>query len=212
MITLMPDLPVMLHVRERRVVVVGGGATARRRIASLAECGARVVVIAPRVDDQIEGPSVQVHRREYRAGDLEGAFLVVIATDDREINAAVQREAAGGGVLINRTDESEQGDLAVMAHGRRGPVTVAVSTGGTSAQAAALIRDQLVAGLDESWVTLLGTIGEFRERLRGLSESATRQAALRRLTDEQARRVLETGGEAALREHCERIIEEAGQV
>ena len=207
----MPDLPVMLNVRERRVVVVGGGATASRRVASLVECGGRVVVIAPQVTPQIEKLRVEVHRRAYQASDLEGAFLVVIATDDRQVNEAVHREAASGGVLVNRTDESARGDVAVMAHGRQGEVTVAVSTGGGSAQAAAAIRDELLGGLDESWITLLRLVGGFREQLRRVPESPKRQAALRRLADGEALGILKTGGEAALREHWERIVMEAGQ-
>jgi precorrin-2 dehydrogenase / sirohydrochlorin ferrochelatase len=98
----MPDLPVMLNVRGKLAVVVGGGVAARRRIASLIECGARTRVIAPHVDQAIETAGGEVHRRAYREGDLEGACLVVIATDDPQVNDAVQREAIRRGALVNR--------------------------------------------------------------------------------------------------------------
>ena len=207
----MSDLPVMLKVEGRRAVVVGGGPTAARRVATLVECGARVVVIAPQINPTICQPQVEIVRREYRPDDLTGAFLVVVATDDPAVNDVIGRQAAAAGVLVNRADEPQEGDFTVMAQGRRGAVTVAVSTGRASAQAAAAIRDDLLAKLDESWVRLLSVTAEYRQRLRSADDARKRQSAMRRLTDASAMAALRSGGEAALRDHCQRILEEVGQ-
>jgi precorrin-2 dehydrogenase/sirohydrochlorin ferrochelatase len=207
----MPDLPVMLRVTGKKAVVIGGGTVARRRTAALVECGAHVTVIAPDVDDGIEG--VQVERRAYREGDLRDAFLVVVATDDGEVNASVRREAVRGGVLINSTDGPERGDFSVMAHDRRGPLTVGVATDGISAKAAATIRDELLVELDRDWATLLETVTAYRDQLQlGVKDVAKRRAALMKLADEESVAVLKERGVAGLKERCEWIVREATQL
>jgi siroheme synthase-like protein len=203
----MADLPIMLRLEGRRAVIVGGGAVARRRAASLVEAGASVTVIAPRVDPAIEKLPLHVERRVYRAGDLDGVMLVVVATDDPAVNAAVAGEAAAKRVLVNRTDRPESGDVQVPAHRRVGPITVAVHSGGASARAAARIRDELFAGLDGDWAVLLETIEPYRRRARvEIADASRRQAALLKLADEQAMAALKSGGVEALRQHCERTL------
>lgn len=206
----MPDLPVMLKVKGRRVVIVGGGGVAKRRAAALVEAGAAVTVIAPEVVDGIEQPGVTIERRGYEPGDLNGAMLVVVATDDPALNDEVSRYAEAAGVLVNRADDPDAGDVVVPAHRHVGPLTVAVSTGGVSARAGATIRDAMLASLDPAWVTLLETVAPFRAAMQArVSDPAKRQAALVRLTDDEAMSVLKTNGVEALQSHCERIIEKA---
>src|SRR5688500_7812670 len=100
----MPDLPAMLRVAGRVCVVVGGGPVAARRAKALAEAGALVRVIAPKVDAAIQELDVTIEPRPYRSGDLEDAFLVVVATDDAKLNAAVATDAHRIGALVNRAD------------------------------------------------------------------------------------------------------------
>ncbi|MEM8739421.1 MAG: NAD(P)-dependent oxidoreductase [Planctomycetota bacterium] len=199
-------LPVMLKLAGRRCVVVGGGATAARRAAVLVGCGAEVVVVAPAMVAALDGLMIERVERGYAAGDLDGAFLVVAATDDPAVNTAVGADAAGAGALVNRADDAGRGDLTVMGHERRGPMTVAVDTGGVSAGAGKAVRAELMAGLDPGWAALLGEARRWRAKIRGLPlDAATRTDRLRRLTDAAARRVLAEQGEAALREHLRRV-------
>ena len=198
----MNDLPVMLRVRGRRCVIVGGGAVAVRRAGALSEAGAAVTVIAPRIDARMPAEVEQV-TRPYQADDLADALLVVIATDDRAVNEQVAADAARLKVLTNRADAPDDGDLSVPAHAHHGPVTIAVHTGGISAAAGAVIRRQLSEALGEDWPRLLATAAPFLERMqRSVSDRATREAALRQLTDEHAMAVLRSGGVAALDAHC----------
>ena len=90
----MPDLSVILRVQGRRCVVVGGGPVARRRTESLLQADALITVIAPQVEQRLECLSVQIERRPYREGDLEGAILAVVATDDPAVNEKVADDAA----------------------------------------------------------------------------------------------------------------------
>lgn len=205
----MADLPVMLKVRGWRCVVVGGGSVAQRRAAALVEAGAAVTVIAPTVTAELAALPVAIERRPYAPGDLDGARLVVVATDDAAANQTVADEAAAAGVLVNRVDDPQASDLAVPAHDRHGPVTIAVDTGGISASAAAVIRRQLSEALDPDWPRLLEAVAPYRGEVQArIGDAAARQDRLRRLTDEQAMNILKTQGVAALRRHCEALVNE----
>ena len=202
----MADLPVMLNVRGRRCVIVGGGAVAARRAASLREAGAEVVVIAPQVDDTLAQQAGAVHRRPYQRGDLDGACLVVVATDDAAVNEQVAQDAAASGVLTNRADAPERGDLTIPAHARHGPVTLTVHTDGISASAAAAIRRQLSDALDPDWPRLLAIAGDYRQRVQETcADPEDRRARLRRLTDDQAMNILKAQGDDALRDHLDKV-------
>lgn len=191
----------MLRLKGRKVVVVGGGSVARRRVMGLLACGANVTVVAPEVCPEIEKTGVRIERRPYHTGDLRGAKVVVIATDDTAVNAAVQHDAERAGVLVNRTDDPEAGDLMVMAHARRGPLTVAVATGGISAKAAAVIRDELLAGLNEQWVAFLEALEPLRAEVQAnVKDTPRRQELLKRMADPRAMEIFKRKGDEGLRE------------
>ena len=98
--------PLFVDLHGKTAVVVGGGAIACRRIRALREFGARVVVVAPRWDDPLEG--VTHLERPYARGDLAGAFLAVAATDDRGVNYAVGQEARALGIPVSVADRREE--------------------------------------------------------------------------------------------------------
>ena len=203
----------MLRVRGRRVVVVGCGTVAARRVAALIHSGAEVTVIAPQLDPSLESldGNATVHRRAYQTGDLTGAFLVVAATNDVVVNEAVCSDARSVGALVNRADLPDEGDVVIPAHEHRGPITVAVTTGGVSARAAAVIRDHLLLHLDGDWERLLTRVEPYRQRVKDATADAERRRkALHMLTDPEAMRVLKEEGEGALAARCESAVEWAG--
>jgi precorrin-2 dehydrogenase/sirohydrochlorin ferrochelatase len=132
-------------------VVVGGGGVAVRKARKLFQAGADVVVVSPEVLPELEDMSVEVHERPYEHGDLEGADLVFVATDSREVNAAVAREARARGVRSNVADRPTEGDFAVPSTLRRGGLQVAVSTGGASPTLARRIRHELEEIFGPEW-------------------------------------------------------------
>lgn len=189
----------MLDVRGRRCVVVGAGGVGSRRARVLSEAGAKVVVIALQVHPSARLAGQRVEERAFEPDDLDGALLVVAATDIPEINDAVCEAAAERGVLINRADDPAKGDIAFMASHRDGPLTIAVHSGGASANAAARIRDLIAGELDPLWAELLRLALPVRESIQQkVNEPAKRAELLRRLTDDQAIRALKEGGESAL--------------
>ncbi len=202
----MAHLPIMLKLKGRRVVVVGGGEVAARRVAALVDAGAKVTVIAPAVDRRItDGPAEPIERG-YHAGDLEGAFAVVIASDDAAANDQAAAEAAERGVLTNRADEPDAGDFTIPAHRRHGPLTITASTDGISAAAARQIIEELDAALDKDWTMLLEVVRPYREMVQQRTADADeRQRTLRRLTDGEAMAAYKSGGIEALTRHAKEI-------
>ena len=139
-------------------MVVGGGAVASRKVGKLLQAGAEVVVVSPEILPELAGMDVEIQHRPYEYGDLEGANLAFTATDSREVNATVAREAKERGIPINVADRPAEGDFAVPATLRRGGLQVAVSTGGASPTLARRIRDELEEAFGPEWA---GVVEEF---------------------------------------------------
>jgi precorrin-2 dehydrogenase len=147
--------PIFLDLSGRRCVVVGGGEVASRKARKLLQARAEVVVISPEITPELESVAVEVHRRSYEEGDLEGAYLAFAATDSREVNAAVSREAKERDVPVNVADRPSEGDFAVPSTLRRGRLQVAVSTGGASPALARKIKDELEESFGPEWSGLV---------------------------------------------------------
>ena len=143
-------------------MVVGGGGVAARKTRGLLESGARAVVISPEVRPEILEMDVEVHDRPYAPGDLAGASLAFAATDSREVNAAVTREAGDLGVPVNVADRPGDGDFALPSVLRRGGLQVAVSTGGASPTLSRRVRDGLEASFGPEWAGIVESYGAAR--------------------------------------------------
>ncbi len=142
--------------------MVGGGGVANRKARKLLQARARVVVVSPDVRPELASMAVEVRRRPYREGDLEGAFLAFAATNRREVNAAVAWEAQERGVLVNVADEPSEGDFALPSTLRRGQLQVAVSTGGASPTLAQRIRQELEEVFGHEWAGVVEALHEAR--------------------------------------------------
>jgi precorrin-2 dehydrogenase / sirohydrochlorin ferrochelatase len=157
--------PIFLDLSGRRCVVVGGGEVANRKARKLLQARAEVVVISPTVRPELESVATEVHRRLYESGDLEGAYLAFAATDSREANAAVAREAGERGIPVNVADRPSEGDFAVPSVLRRGRLQIAVSTGGASPTLARGIKGELEELFVPEWA---GVVEELQAaRLKG---------------------------------------------
>lgn len=106
--------------------------------------------------------AVEVKRRPYAEGDLDGAFLAFTATDSREVNAMVAREAKERGIPINVADVPSEGDFALPSMLRRGKLQVAVSTGGASPTLARRISSELEKSFGTEWAGLVEELDRSR--------------------------------------------------
>ncbi len=141
-----------LRLAGRRVVVVGGGAVAQRRVPGLLAAGADVTVVSPHLTPTLEphvtaGTLSWVARR-YADGDLDGAWYALAVTDDPAANAQVVTDADARRVFCVRADDGWAGSAVTPATGRQGPVSVAVLGGGDPRRAVA-VRDGVVEAMRE---------------------------------------------------------------
>jgi precorrin-2 dehydrogenase/sirohydrochlorin ferrochelatase len=150
------------------VLIVGGGAVATRKAKQFAQAGAIVRIVAPELDDELEelviGRGLIVERRPYEREDIGDAQLIIAATDDRLVNDAIARDADAESRLLNAADHSGDGNFAMMAAHRRGPLTIGVSAGGVPA-AALRIRDALAERFDARYGDALSDLGALRKRM-----------------------------------------------
>jgi precorrin-2 dehydrogenase/sirohydrochlorin ferrochelatase len=162
-------------VRGRRVVVVGGGRIAARKIEPLLEAGALVEVVSPQVGTEVrawaDAGRLVLHERAFRAGDLEGAWLALTATDDPVVNTAVHAAGEAGRVWVNSADDPANCSFTLMSVIRRGDLVVTVGTGGRSPALAAQLRRRLEEEIGPEYETLLDLLADAREELRGAGRS-----------------------------------------
>jgi len=193
--------PVLLDLAGRRCLMVGGGSVAERRVDALLAAGAQVTVISPRVTQPLAALAAEgrigLESRGYREGDLAGNDLVFVATDAGEVNAAVAREARERGLWINAADDPAHCTFILPALVRRGDLTVAVATGGTSPALARAVREELEAYLTAEYATLAAIAAEARREVRAAGRVVTAEAWRRALGPEVRRLIVERGRDDA---------------
>jgi precorrin-2 dehydrogenase/sirohydrochlorin ferrochelatase len=166
-----PVYPVNLVLDGRRVLVVGGGRIAARKIEGLLACGADVHVVATRVAEAVRALGVPVEERPYARGEVAGYRLALAATDDPAVNAAVYADGEAAGVWVNSADDPLSCSFTLPGVVRRGALTVAVSTGGHSPALSAWLRAKLEAELGPEYAVLLELLAAEREALKAQGRS-----------------------------------------
>jgi precorrin-2 dehydrogenase/sirohydrochlorin ferrochelatase len=179
------EFPVCLRLHGKRVLLIGAGTIAEGRALQLLETGARLRMIAPAATPTLrrlaaEG-QLELQERPYTLGDLLGHALVFVATDDRRVSEAVAEEARTLGIWLNAADEPDLCDFTLPSIGRRGAITVAVSTNGQAPALARQLRQRLVDQISLHHVQLARLSGWLRARL---PRGASRSRLLRLLVEE----------------------------
>lgn len=185
-----PLYPVNLVVAGRRALVIGDGPIAAGKQKQLADCGAYVDVVAP---------------DEYSAGALRDYRLVVCASGDPTFNQAVYDEAEAAGVWVNSADDPERCSFTLPAVARRGPITVAVATGGASPALASWLRNRIAADLGPEYEVLAGLLADERAAIRaagGSTEGLDWQSAL----DSEILELIRTGQVQEARERLQACL------
>ena len=173
-------LPMFFDLTRQRVLIVGGGEVALRKVSLLERTGALITVVAPEIAPELTeraaAGKLKVVRREFSPEDLDGVRLVIVATSRRAVNRWIASLSEARNIPVNVVDDREASRFIVPAIIDRDPVLVAVSTGGTSPVLARRLRERLEA-------LIPARIGELASWLRAL-----REATRRRLPDTGERR------------------------
>lgn len=173
--------PIFLDLQGKKVLVVGGGTVARRKIDTLLEHGAWVQIVArelmPPLDVYADEGKIRSLGKEFQAEMLQGIFLVIAATDDRRLNSRVGRIAQARGLLVNAVDQPSDCNFIVPSVLRRGDLQVAVSTGGKSPAMARRVRQDLEKVVGEEYGQFLLLMGHLRKEIlsRDLSQEENRE-------------------------------------
>jgi precorrin-2 dehydrogenase/sirohydrochlorin ferrochelatase len=165
----MVDFPVSLRLDGRPCVVIGGGQIAERKVEALLTAGARVTVMAPEVTPSLaalaETHEIVHFPRPVQPGDLRGAFLAIVASDDPGLQRTLAAEAEAERVLLNVVDVPRLCTFTFPAVHRQGRVTLAISTGGAGPGLARMIRDDLAGHVGPEHASLARLLGRLRQRV-----------------------------------------------
>jgi uroporphyrin-III C-methyltransferase/precorrin-2 dehydrogenase/sirohydrochlorin ferrochelatase len=200
--------PLFLDLRGRRVLVVGGGAVATRKVGALLEAAAEVAVVAPALDAEL---AALVRRKRiahlgaaFDPAQLDDAWLAIAATDDPAANRAVADAAHARRLWVNVVDDAELASAQLPARVQRGPLQIAISSGGAAPMLARHLREQLETQLDESLGALAQLFIDLRGRIRDrLPDLSARRAFFRRVLTGPAQALLRRGDANAARHSVE---------
>lgn len=179
----MPDyFPTFLDLRQRRCLVVGGGAIAERKVRSLLECGARVRLVSPVITPALrtlaESGAIEHRARGFRRADVRGCLLAVAAAGIPQVDHAVADECRRRRALVNVVDRPALCDFIYGSVLRRGELQVAVSTGGRAPALAREVRRRLESVVGDDYAALVEDVGRARRTARAAAATpAARLAA-----------------------------------
>lgn len=180
------DYPVILQLAGRLVVIVGAGQVGQRKLKGVINTGARVRVIDPAITGESPDTRIEYLQRPYQKGDLAGADLIFICTNNPTINQSVAEDAKKLSIWCCRSDRTSGTDFTLPAVLRRKDLTVSVSTGGGSPGLAALLRDDLSEKIPDSWGIAIEIIAAIRRKwLTERSEVQYNQEVLHYLLDQE---------------------------
>ncbi|MCB5191439.1 siroheme synthase CysG [Methylobacillus arboreus] len=166
----METLPIFMKVRNRPCLVIGGGDVASRKVNLLQKAGARVTVVAPELHPVLEALLADGQIRHlattFEPACLEGAAVVIAATDDEEVNRAVSLAAQARNIPVNVVDAPELCTFIVPSIVDRSPLLVAVSSGGAAPVLARMLRTRIETMIPASYGRLAAFAAEFREAVK----------------------------------------------
>ena len=200
-----PQYPVNLVLTGRRVLVVGGGRIAARKVERLVDSGADVDVVAPEICEEIRRLGVTCHERRYSTGEVAAYRLVVTATGDPRVDGAVFRDAEDAGVWINSADDPAHCSFTLPAVIRRGELQVTISTGGRSPAVATWLRRRLESELGPELEVLLDLVSEQRRRVQAAGHS-TESLDWQRALDSDMLDLIRAGDLGAARERLQACL------
>jgi len=211
---MMQNFPLFLSLRDRRALVVGGGDPAARKIELLLSAGARVSLVAETVTGEIAqliaDGRVSWAGRVFEADELEGVAIVIVASDDALLQGRVSHAAQTRGLPVNVVDTPSLSSFIMPAIVDRGPITIAISTGGS---APALAR-RLRAEIERALPAAIGRLARFAEIFRAqvrrtLAEPRARRRFWDRVFDGRVGELALAGDEIAARRELIRLLDSA---
>ena len=166
----MDALPIFLKIKGRRCVVIGGGEVATRKVTMLLKAGGEVAVISPELDHELaelhEAGKISFHQGTFQPEQLDGACLVVAATDDGTTNRAVSEAAHQRNIPVNVVDSPQLCSFTMPSIVDRSPIVIAISSSGVAPVLARLIRARIETMVPATYGRLAALAAEFRTQVK----------------------------------------------
>jgi precorrin-2 dehydrogenase/sirohydrochlorin ferrochelatase len=187
----MAKYPIFLELGGRRTIVIGGGAVAVRKAQALLNAGARLVVVAERIDNMMtiicQGKNAELIKSKYSKDYLAGAVLVIAATNNNALNRKIYKDCQELEILCNVVDVPELCDFYVPAVVKRGDLQIAIGTEGRCPAYSGHIRKKLEKIFTDKHGQFLSELEELRKRIiKKVKEPADRKALLGELADDKS--------------------------
>lgn len=143
----MKYFPMYVNIEDKQVTVIGGGKIATRRIESLIQFGCSIKVVAPKVSDKLHDYAVQgileIHERAYKESDCEGTYILLAATNDRQVNHSIYQNAKSKGILVNVCDNKDECDFFFPGVVTKEDTVVGITCSGKNHKLAKEVRNKI---------------------------------------------------------------------
>lgn len=204
--------PLFFRVAGRRVLVVGGGEVAARKVRLLSRSQARIEVVAREINEELhalsQAQAIRHLAAEFDASELDGCALVIAATDDAELNRRVAAEADARGIPINAVDDPQASSFVTPSIVDRWPVVIAIGTEGQAPVLGRRLREKLETLLPAAYGRLARFMGARRERVQQALAQAQRRGLWERFLDSPGAEALLSGAaEAAADAELQKLID-----
>ncbi len=170
----MPYFPIFTDIKDKTVLIAGGGRMAARKLKSLAAFKPCVVLCAPEISGEVRGAikelkelgiSIRLNKRPFEENDLKGVFICIAATDNRQVNASISGLCGKKGIPVNVVDDPGLCSFNFPALVLRGELTVGISTAGLSPTAAGGTRRLIDGMLQDNIGDIVSYMGSIREKV-----------------------------------------------
>ncbi|WHE08315.1 bifunctional precorrin-2 dehydrogenase/sirohydrochlorin ferrochelatase [Thermoanaerobacterium thermosaccharolyticum] len=167
--------PIMLNIKNKKCLVIGGGNVAYRKILSLLEFGGTVTAIAPKFIKDIwelsKNNRIELIDRKYQKNDVQNYNLVIVATNDKMLNKEISKECIENNIPVNVVDDKKLSTFITPSVIRRGDLTISISTNGKSPLLSRRIREMLENVIVEEFGSLISELSSTRDKLKSSSMS-----------------------------------------
>ncbi|MBI3585385.1 MAG: bifunctional precorrin-2 dehydrogenase/sirohydrochlorin ferrochelatase [Nitrospinae bacterium] len=205
--------PAYLDIKDKRCLVVGGGAVAERKVNSLLKCGAKVSVVSPdltkRLKELNSEREIKFLKGEFKEKYLKDIFLVIGATDKSNVNFKVYESANKKNILVNIVDSPELCNFIVPSVVERGALTIAVSTGGKSPALSKKLRKELEDRYGFEYAKFLNLMGNLRKRISSeIMDKRKREEIYKNLVDSDIIKLIRNGKDGQVKKRIDAIIKQ----
>jgi precorrin-2 dehydrogenase / sirohydrochlorin ferrochelatase len=203
--------PMLLNIENKQCIVVGGGNIAYRKCLELIEYEGEVTVISNSVNEKLEDlinkKVINYICDYYKKSYIEGAFIVIAATDDNIVNYQISQDCNEKGVLVNVVDVLVNCNFIVPAKIRRGDLTIAISTNGKSPALSKGIKQELEKNYDENYGILVDILGDLREEvIKNVKSLTVRKNIFKKMATEEYLQNIKALGKEATKEEMRKLI------